>query len=414
MDGTLDVFLLEKFVGRLDYTRHHNEFAFAYDGEYLKDPVQGALSFSLPLREMPYVGEVAANYFGNLLPPEVVRKKLGLSLHMSRHNVFGFLKALGRDCAGAVSLYPEGETPPALSEEHVRELTEAEALDILKSLPQRPLYAVGEKGYRYSGAGAQDKLIVRVVDGKVVLPLDGTPSTHIIKPPAREFPDSVFNENFCQALAAEVGLTAAKSQILRLGGEPYYVTERYDRERVGGLVRRLHQEDFCQMLSVDQEGKYEEDGGPGIRDCHSILRKLHAPIPSQLMFLKYVIFNFLTGNADCHAKNYSVIYHGRKAIIAPLYDAVCTLVYPRLSKETAMRIGGDADFASVTRASFGKMAEECEIRPMLVHETLDEMAEAIVPAAKRLAEALSDGGEPSPVYAGIVKVIEGQIARVAA
>ena len=79
-----------------------------------------------------------------------------------------------------------------------------------------------------------------------------------------------------------------------------------------------------------------------------------------------------------------------------------------------MRIGGDADFASVTRASFGKMAEECEIRPMLVHETLDEMAEAIVPAAKRLAEALSDGGEPSPVYAEIMKVIEGQIARVAA
>lgn len=413
MDDSLKVYLLERLVGRLEYTRRHNLFCFSYDPMYLQDPAEGALSYALPLQDEPFDSDRSSVYFTNLLPPEVIRKRLGLSLHLSRHNVFGFLKALGRDCAGAVSLYPEGEMPRPLEEEHLRTLPEEEAADILKSLPQRPLYAVGESGFRYSGAGAQDKLIARVCDGKVVLPLDGTPSTHIIKPGSRDFRETVFNENFCQILAGRVGLTTARSQVLRIGGDPYYVTERYDRECSAGKVRRLHQEDFCQMLSVDQEGKYEEDGGPGIGDCYLTLRKLHVPIKGQLMFLRYVIFNFMIGNADSHAKNYSVVYHGQRVEMAPIYDSVCTMVYPRLSKVAAMRIGDDSSFENISRQSFGKMAECCGIRPALIHEMLDAMAGAIVPAAKRLAEELSDGGEPSPVYADIVKVVERQIARVA-
>lgn len=413
MDDFLKVYLLERLVGRLEYTRHHNQFCFTYDPSYLQNPVEGALSYALPLQDEPFDADRSSVYFSNLLPPEVIRKRLGLSLHLSRHNIFGFLKAMGRDCAGAVSLYPEGETPLPLEEEHLRTLPEEEASDILKSLPQRPLYAVGESGFRYSGAGAQDKLIARVCDGKVVLPLDGTPSTHIIKPGSRDFSETVFNENFCQILAARVGLTAARSQVLRIKGEPYYVTERYDRECSAGKVQRLHQEDFCQMLAVDQEGKYEEDGGPGIGDCFLTLRKLHVPIQGQLMFLRYVIFNYMIGNADSHAKNYSVVYHGQRVEMAPIYDSVCTMVYPRLSKVVAMRIGDDSAFEKISRLSFGKMAERCGIRPALVHEMVDAMAAAILPAAEALAVELSDAGEPSPVYAEIVKVIRGQIARVA-
>ena len=79
-----------------------------------------------------------------------------------------------------------------------------------------------------------------------------------------------------------------------------------------------------------------------------------------------------------------------------------------------MFIGGDRLMKDTTRDSFIRLAGECGADGRIVLDYLDEMAEAIVPAAKRLAEALSDGGEPSPVYAGIVKVVEGQIARVAA
>ncbi len=46
---------------------------------------------------------------------------------------------------------------------------------------------------------AQSKLIARLKDGHVALPLFGTPSTHIIKPPAEDYPDTVYNEAFAMA-----------------------------------------------------------------------------------------------------------------------------------------------------------------------------------------------------------------------
>lgn len=104
-------------------------------------------------------------YFANLLPPVVVRKKLEKCLHISKNNVFGFLKAIGGDCAGAVALYAPGFKTHHAAEEQLRRLSDEEASQVLKSLRRRPLYAAGETGYRYSGAGAQDKLVARIEGG---------------------------------------------------------------------------------------------------------------------------------------------------------------------------------------------------------------------------------------------------------
>ena len=126
-----------------------------------------------------------------------------------------------------------------------------------------------------------------------------------------------------------------------------------------------------------------------------------------------MIFNYLVGNADAHGKNSGILYRGRKAELAPIYDVACTAVYPKLAQENAMFIGGDRLMKNTTRESFVRMAAECGSDGRIVLDYLDAMAGAIVPAAKRLAEELSDGGEPSPVYADIVKVVGRQIARVA-
>lgn len=411
MLGSLQVYLLDYFVGWLSFESRGNRFAFKYDERYLLDPAAGALSYSLPLRNEPFDSDVTENFFANLLPPAVVRKRLGPCLHLSRHNIFGFLKALGGDCAGAVALYPEGMKPPPPEKVVLRELSADEASDLLKSLPQRPLYAAGEKGYRYSGAGAQDKLIVRVQDGKVLLPLEGTPSTHIIKPGTKEFGDSVHNEHFCQTLANRIKLSAAECSILTLKGALYYVSTRYDRQTTDGLVRRLHQEDFCQILSVDPELKYEEDGGPTIPQCFEALRRLRVNIADQLAFMDAVIYNYLVGNADAHAKNYSVLYSGSKPHFAPIYDTVCTVVYPHLAHDFAMKIGGDSSFDKITRDSFARMAAECRTAPALMQARLDALAAKIGPEAAKLADECT-AQWPSDVYARIVEVIKEQVARV--
>ena len=408
--GSLDVYLLGRKVGCIDYSSHRNDMRFTYDAEYLASKDALPLSYALPLRSDPFDSERTTIFFENLLPPDQVRRKLGPILHLSRHNVFGFLEALGGDCAGAISLWPHGETPLS-GKERVKRLDEDDAAEILGSLKKRPLYVNGIDGYRISGSGAQNKLIARIVNGHIELPLFGAPSTHIIKPPADGFEDSVHNEYFCQRLAAEIGLSASRAEILELGGGLYYAAERYDREIVAGKPRRLHQEDFCQILSVDPEAKYESDGGPSIRQCMEVSRKMRLSPTSQIALVDSVVFNCIIGNADAHAKNLSIVYHGRRADFAPLYDLVSTSVYPELSQEMAMRIGGDAAFDSISRDSFSRMAEECAVAPKLVLGRLDYIAKRIVPAASRLADECN-ARFPSKVYKQIHSVIQQRLSRI--
>ena len=391
--GTLIVRLLGRTVGRLDYSSHHNEMRFSYDPEYLADSMSMPLSRSLPLRSEPFDTETTTVFFENLLPPDQVRRKLGPILHVSRHNIFGFLEALGGDCAGAISLWPEDTPQEEESAARLEMLDEDAAGMVLKSLRKRPLYVNGVAGYRISGSGAQNKLIARIADGRIALPLFGMPSTHIIKPPAEDYADSVFNEFFSMSLAARLGLKTAKCGLMRIKGDTYYWTERYDRESVGGEVRRLHQEDFCQALGVSGEMKFS--------------------LANRLAFIDRMIFNFLIGNADAHGKNSSILYRQKGGRgLAPIYDVMSTLVYPSLSGDGAMSIGGAKRFADVRRENFALMAREAGMRPALALSRLDAIASRMLHHAESLAQELATEW-PSDVYEKIISVISSQLKQIA-
>ena len=410
--GLLEVYLLGRKTGELRYSSHHNEMHFQYDEAYRTAVDAVPLSHALPFQPEPFDSERTTVFFENLLPPDQVRRKLGPVLHISRHNVFGFLEALGGDCAGAISLWPKNGAPDA-AEERLKELSEDESAEVLKSLRKRPLYVNGVDGYRISGAGAQDKLIARIVDGRIVLPLFGTPSTHIIKPSAANYPDTVYNECFSMLLAERVGLKAAKCGLMRIGGSVYYWTERYDREVEGGRIARLHQEDFCQMLGVSGELKYESEGGPTFAGCMAVLSEMKFALSERFAFIDRMIFNYLIGNADAHGKNSSVLYRGRDGkSLAPLYDVMSTEIYGNLSKVNAMSIGGAKRLNDVCRDSFTSLAREAGMRPQLVLARLDSMIEKIVPAAGGLASEMAKAW-PSPVYGKIVGLIGRHAAAVA-
>ena len=407
----LDVFLLGKRVGVLESDR--GKLTFHYLPEYLRKTNAAAISYSLPLQSAPFDPAVTGVFFDNLLPPDVVRKRLGKILHLSRHNIFGFLKAIGGDCAGAIALYPPSGTETAgTSAPTFRELSDEEAAQILMDLPKRPLNLGKEEGFRISGTGAQDKLIACVKKGKILLPLFGAPSTHIIKPPVAAYHDSVFNEFFCMRLAQTMGLPAPECEILTLKDVPYYCVTRFDRQTADGQISRLHQEDFCQLFSVDPEKKYENEGGPTIPQCFRLIRKMRLGTAGQVDFLRRIIFNVLIGNGDAHAKNFSVLYHRKNIRLAPVYDLLCTEIYDSLAHETAMSIGGETSFAGITRESFSQMARECKIRSELVMTLIDEMLEKITAASKSLADELNRQ-HPSPVYAEICRIIKRQAARLA-
>jgi len=407
----LIVWFRERQAGSLSLDERTNSFVFAYDGGYLADGKAVPVSVSLPLREEPFDPYVSRKFFENLLPPEVVRRKLERVLHISVGNVFGCLKALGRDCAGAISVYPEGAAPEESGEERILELTDEEAESAILSLPQRPLLIDAYEGFRMSAAGAQDKIVARIRNGHLALPLFGAASTDILKPAVARLPESIANELFCQRLAQACGLDAAACDVLSFGKEKCYRTVRFDRYHVNGRVCRWHQEDFCQVLDLEPEQKYQDEGGPSVARCLRAIRDLRLGFAGQKKFLDYVIFNFLIGNADAHGKNFSLLYRDDSIDLAPLYDAMSTAVYDGAASRMAMRLGSAVSLSDVSRNSFRQLAKLCDIGEKIVLSELDGLTEKILSVAGELEGELSDRGLPSSVYGRVRRVISEQVKR---
>jgi serine/threonine-protein kinase HipA len=270
-------------------------------------------------------------------------------------------------------------------------------------LPKRPLLA-GEEGVRLSLAGAQNKIAVRIEDGEVCLPLGGAPSTHILKPAVERFEGVVFNEAFCMKLAVAAGVPAAAVETRNVEGLDYLLVERYDRaQRVAPsgepAMLRIHQEDFCQALGIAPEHKYQKEGGPSLKQCFALLRKISSiPVVDLARLLDAVIFNHLVGNNDAHGKNFSLVYEGG-ARLAPLYDVVSTVCYPELTTEMAMRIGSEYASNHVPMSDFEQLAEEAGFGKPLARQRLTEVAERVIAALS----AVEIGHPVAGKVAGLVR-----------
>ena len=404
----LDVYLCNHPVGTL--TRSDTgDLSFQYLPDYL-DSNAIPLSSTLPLDPTPFKERDIAAFFSNLLPDESARRKIADILHLTPEDTFGLLRLIGGDCAGAVAFYEPGKSPATVAQPTYRELSTSEAAALLSDLSNRPL-GIGDDFRGISGAGAQDKLIACLRDGKILLPLNGTPSTHIIKPGIDRFPESVFNEWFCMRLSKACGFDTADCDIFEVDGTPYYVTTRYDRETADGTTKRLHQEDFCQLLKCRPEIKYQDQGGPSIVDCTRVLQGLRLPASDIMSFIDRVVFNFLIGNGDAHGKNFSVLYRTRAPRLAPVYDALCTTVYPAIAKKMAMKFDGKFEFRWVTPGKIARTFARADIGEQAV---FDSIARQIATLRKNLP-ALSDLAEsthPSPVYHDIIRSIFARIRQL--
>jgi len=123
------------------------------------------------------------------------------------------------------------------------------------------------------------------------------------------------------SLARRLGLDVPAVSKGVAGKSDYFLVERYDRIKHGdGRIERIHQEDFCQALNVSPELKYEEEGGPGISHCQELIQRTTGrPAAEMLRFQQMLIFHYLIGNADAHAKNYAPLHRGKVPDLAQ-YD----------------------------------------------------------------------------------------------
>lgn len=344
---------------------------------YLGQPTR-ALAQRFPPRAEPYGDAETRTLVANLLPEGDWRAMLCRRLMLPPEDDFGLLRVLGHDCAGALTF-----DDPAF--EHTSDaytpLAEAELRRWLRDPMARPSPAEAP-GLRRALAGAQDKLILHLVEGKPYLCERGAPSTIILKPDIPgDFELSALNELFCMRLCAAVGIPVARS--FWFAGA--FAVERFDRRWEAGQLVRLPQEDFAQLLGVLPSRKYEIRW----RDCFALVRRhLRDADAGCRQLVDRLLFNLFIGNADAHGKNFALLESPRAVVLAPAYDLLCTQIYPSLSETFAMPIGPARRQQELTALAWQELAREAGLPLEWLKQRGSEMAGAVQNALRELPAAL--------------------------
>ena len=334
------------------------------------------------------------DFFENLLPEGPALQRMAVLAGVRPVDTYGILAAFGRDCAGAIMVLPDGERPGGNGDSGYSPMTSGDLLRVISALDFAPLGAAPERGFRPSLAGFQRKaLLGRAGDGTWQRPYGDAPSTWILKPDG-PYPMAA-NEATCLRLAAACGLPVPEAELLDVAGLPVLTVKRYDRQDApaGDIPVRVHQEDGCQATATPPGRKYEQQGGPALRDLANVIRNFGDP-RDVASLLRRTTFNMAVGNADAHAKNFSVLHKPDIPAISltPLYDVLSTIALELtdhagqpIQAETHLSqyVGGQTDIRKVTTANLIDEAATWGIRrsaaSAAVAEILDQVL-AVIPA----------------------------------
>jgi len=411
--SNLTVYWDQQIVGTI--SRHpKGKITFQYAAELLKNSGR-QISLSLPCQEERFSPGVSTAFFENLLPESDARTILAFNRRFDKKDTFAFLENFGEDCAGALSIIPESEDIlPHSSEYRCIDAELQNALQAIESDPGKHKLYPELANARLSIAGAQDKLPVYFEKGSFYLPENSaSPTTHIIKPASPYFHDIQRNEAFCMDLARQVGLSVPHSELYTFAGYELFLIERYDRFHSENIVKRVHQEDFCQAMGLPFHRKYQEQGGPGFLHCRELAEEhLSADISVVKQKLTSVMtFNFLIGNNDAHGKNFSII-HKDTITLAPFYDLVSTQVYPNLDRKLAMAIGNTYRHDRVNQSAFVKFSKDMKLRPEKVFEMIAQTTQKVEKIYEEVLSIHEQQYGEAAIYADLHTVLRTNLARL--
>ena len=360
MTMMLDIYL-EGFEPKIGQLTRSTDMAlhFSYSMNAIEANIQ--LSITMPVAQAAFGDHITRGFFSNLLQENNSLESVMARHGIERNDIAGLLYHLGRDCPGAVSCVPFGDKPAKMPGDMNVDydiLSEEELGDILISL--RDKRRLPDGGNDPSPlAGVQGKIAVtQLEDGQFALPKPGSgaPTTHIIKVPSQEDVALVDQEAALMKLAAEVlPIQVANVETLEISNCRALLIERFDRQIDGPNIHRIHQEDFCQALSLGPMLKYERNGendhkfsADGIAE---ILDETAVPLTARQNFMLLSIFNLVVGNTDNHAKNHAILYpaFGEKPVLAPAYDIVPVLLDNSVTHELSFNIGNAREIDALTK-----------------------------------------------------------------
>ncbi len=235
---------------------------------------------------------------------------------------------------------------------------------------------------RISVTGVQKKLSLGIEKkgGRSRFTIVGMWGRFVLKPPVEEYPCLPENEELVMRCAALAGIPIVPCGLVRLGSrELCFISRRIDRDKTGA---KTAMEDLCQVSERLTEDKYKGS----VERVGRLLRRysVYPGIDALDLFLR-AVFSFVSGNADMHLKNYSLIQSPQGIRLSPAYDLVSTvLAMPEDREETALTINGKK--SGLVRADFNALAGSLELSV----RQRDAMYRQLCVALPRMKECIED------------------------
>lgn len=351
---------------------------FAYTPEWVRSGGR-AVATTLPLTGDPVlsVGGAVPAFFAGLLPEGRRLSALRRVVKTSADDELSLLLAVGSDPVGDVQVIAEGAPPVRASARvEVADFGDVSFAELLAS------YDIDID--RVAIPGVQDKFSLAMVS----VPVIGTDSSHILKLDPPEYPHLVANEAFFLGRAAQSRIATVRSRVVTdRDGKQGLVVTRFDRSHRDGRVHAYAVEDGCQVLGMHPEAKYRLSTEQVLT---ALVGVCAAPRPAALELLRQVVFAYLTGNGDAHAKNFSVMADDQgRWRPAPAYDLPSS--YPYGDTTLALSVDGRRD-GNLSGSRFLALGESLGLPERASRRAVVETATAVDDWIEEVDQLPFDGG----------------------
>lgn len=400
----LHVFLNEILVGTLE-ARHGNQCLFQFDKNYIGHPHRPVLGRYFEENLSPFFEYSASRsqvppFFQNCLPEVdgALRKLIAKQANAKPHHEMALLQFLGEDLPGALIVRTAPDPP--FQEDSGR------APD-----SDRKMSTAHAQRLRFSLAGVQLKFSVLRSESKFTLPMSGMGGNWIVKLPDQKFDGVPQNEFATLNWARDAGILVPHFELISISdieGLPEGLSfreshalaiQRYDR---GENKKRIHQEDFAQILNVPPDEKYEHGNYTTLAN---IVRTICGEEDYEQLLCR-LVFMVISGNADAHLKNWSFIYpDGRRPRLSPAYDLVCTNAYMDTDRKLALKLSKEDDFYRIRPWHFQLLAER-------IGASKERALEIVGETVTRARESFQINKKHWPLQKSLIKAIETHLQKI--